>query len=188
MRYTGCFSRGEIANWTPPVPKACLISIRDPGEAPAEHSPSFHSVLYIAFWDVEHAVVADRQPATVTDLRTMFDFIMEHANLSIVVNCEAGVSRSAAVREFLLRRGWAYISANQNNRKVSPNGHVLAGLERLDKGENYESAIKDMWIKMDNERIVKAVAAARPVKPFMEMSVAEYKEMAHRQRVRDDCC
>ena len=90
-------------------PQVAVISITDPGSGEASLDPGFLDVLRLSFFD---AVPADEYlPAPLPGL---FDHLMAHrigefasqlhavsAEISVVVHCEYGVSRSAAVALFV---------------------------------------------------------------------------------------
>lgn len=91
------------------APDTAVISITDPGQSEANLSPVFKDVLRLSFYD---AVPADEYlPAPFPGL---FDHVMAHQissfakkwqgatdETSIVVHCEYGISRSAAVALFI---------------------------------------------------------------------------------------
>jgi predicted protein tyrosine phosphatase len=91
-----------------PGPHIAVLSITDPGTPAARLQPGFRSVLRLAFYD---AVPADEYlPAPLPGMfdgrmaRQIADFVRElHGapeDISLLVHCEHGVSRSAAVALF----------------------------------------------------------------------------------------
>jgi rhodanese-related sulfurtransferase len=129
-KFTACFGRDEIAGIAPMSP-VVLISITDPGTQEASLIPgAWDEVLRLQFWDVEH-LIQGYEPATEEQIKIIHIFIQSHHDKNIVAHCEAGVSRSAAIREYLIRRGWEYWGSN-GHRVVYPNGYILSHLERLD--------------------------------------------------------
>lgn len=153
MKFTACLGRKEIETFDPPYPDTCLVSIRDPGSEIPHHPSKYYAVIYLAFWDAEQGnpvnvydqMVGDyvkQPPAPLEDLELLYAFLKANWTRSIIAHCEAGRSRSAAVREFLVRRNWVLGLRGQQNRQVFPNTHVLATLERLDKGSDYEKTIE----------------------------------------------
>lgn len=140
---TGCYSRMEIEAFQPSK-DSVLVCIHDPGSEPPKVAPNLQGwvrVSFHSFWDVENDKYG-YAPATEKDfaaIKDILDCFSEGHN--IFASCEAGISRSAAVREFLLRRGYTYLNEAQKNRMVHPNSYILAGLERLDRelkeGEDY---------------------------------------------------
>lgn len=136
-KYTACFGRYEIEELVPPE-NSVLISIRDPNSVVPHTQPGAWKVVhYTAFWDVEKVLnwhMNTLHPATDEQLKNIHAFIQEHKDKHIFAHCEAGVSRSAAIREYLRSRGWLYWG-NNGLREVFPNGYVLSRLERLDYPE-----------------------------------------------------
>lgn len=142
MKYTGCFSRMEIENFIPPD-DSVLICIFDPGTSypdVARNKQGWRFISFHDFWDTgpqkedrkKFPALSDLMPpASKKDLETIVGIIDKFQNHNIFASCEAGISRSAAIREYLLRRGWV-MSERQQYRGVHPNSHILAGLERLD--------------------------------------------------------
>lgn len=117
-----------------------------------------------------------REPASQETLQLIHQFIMEHKHKHIIVHCEAGVSRSAAVREFLLRKGWKHLPlARQETRQVFPNTHVLAGLERIDRGDDYAKTI-DVLVAEKAFKDINATELAKLTPP--KLGVPPY----------EDCC
>ena len=102
------FSSRELAeSWSGDATMA-VISITDPGTPPAALSPSFRHVLRCSFFD---AIPADEfLPAPLPGLfdlsmaREIADFVqkmqVDRDNHALLVHCEYGVSRSAAVALF----------------------------------------------------------------------------------------
>jgi len=140
-KYTGCFSRMEIEAFEPPK-NSVLISITDPDSEVVKLADYWRAVYFDTFWDTE-PIKPDRirfpelaklmPPATDTQIAGIYRFIQDHSTYSIFAHCEAGVSRSAAVREFLLRRGFEPYGEAQKNRMVHPNAYIIAELEKLDR-------------------------------------------------------
>jgi predicted protein tyrosine phosphatase len=118
-------------------PHVAVISITDPGSNEASLDPAFVDVLRLSFFD---AVPADEYlPAP---LQGMFDHLMARqigdfvgqlhavpAEVSVVVHCEYGVSRSAAVALFVS----AYTKAPLAAREFAydANQWVILQLSRL---------------------------------------------------------
>lgn len=86
-----------------------MISISDPSDRPARLAPGFAALLRTAFWDVARPVPGLRygkpclyRPITEKRARELVEFI-ERWHLApggpekLVIDCEAGISRSAAV-------------------------------------------------------------------------------------------
>ena len=121
-------------------PDMAIISITDPGTELARLAPDFDHVLRLSFFD---AVPADEFiPAPIPGLfdrqmaRTISDFIAKlHAapdEMSIMVHCEYGVSRSAAIALFVE----AYSGARLQAREFAcdANTWVLDRLQQLHPG------------------------------------------------------
>lgn len=94
---------------------AVLISIRSArGTLPALTRSAWLDILDIAFDDiaVDDAEVraVGLSPPTVFHAKRIADFIRQHQNSNIVVHCDAGISRSAAVAKVLERLGWRYVN------------------------------------------------------------------------------
>lgn len=91
------------------TPHMAVISITDPGTPPAKLDPRFKDVLRLSFFDAEPA--DEYLPSPITGMfdhvmaRQIGDFVQKlHAtpgNISLMVHCEYGVSRSAAVALFV---------------------------------------------------------------------------------------
>jgi len=104
--------RAAAQNYSLPLnPNKCAwISIGEPDDAKSlfanEHLDKLPN-LKIAFWDlVEPAPLlgcygAMVYPPTIEDAGKIVDFIFAHKGKNFLVNCAAGVSRSAAVCMFL---------------------------------------------------------------------------------------
>jgi predicted protein tyrosine phosphatase len=105
----------------PGSPQAAVVSITDPGSGEASLDPGFLDVLRLSFFD---AVPADEYlPAPLPGL---FDHLMARqigefasqlhalpAEISVVVHCEYGVSRSAAVALFISAYAKAPLAARE---------------------------------------------------------------------------
>ena len=102
-------------------PQVAVISITDPGSDEAALDPAFLDVLRLSFFD---AVPADEYlPAPLPGLfdhcmaRQIGDFVRElhaaPADVSLLVHCEYGVSRSAAVALFAAAHTGAPLAARE---------------------------------------------------------------------------
>jgi hypothetical protein len=150
-KFTACFGRDEIAGIAPMSP-VVLISITDPGTQEASLIPgAWDVVLRLQFWDVERVLTMDRwddekdvreyetlEPASDEQLKLIHMFIRSHYDKHIFAHCEAGVSRSAAIRAYLRKRGWDYWN-NNGQRTVYPNKYLLRSLEALDYPIGYDT-------------------------------------------------
>ena len=102
-------------------PHVAVISITDPGSDEASLDPAFLDILRLSFFD---AVPADEYlPAPLPGMfdhlmaRRIGDFVSElhaaPADVSVVVHCEYGVSRSAAVALFVSAYAQAPLAARE---------------------------------------------------------------------------
>lgn len=142
MKYTGCFSRAEVENGVDAsLPgDSMLISIRDPGSHEPRLKDNWTVVVYLEFWDIDKKYTWEgdsfgaqtMEPATQEQLSLIHSFVKNNPTASIFAHCEGGISRSSAVREYLIRNGWAFVNAAQARRKVHPNMWVLTQLQRMD--------------------------------------------------------
>jgi predicted protein tyrosine phosphatase len=112
-----------------PVPEgAVLISITDPGRE-AALPLGYEEVLRLQFHD------CDPEAQTLGPEAMLFQpeqaeriwlFTRRHRGRNVVVHCAAGISRSRAVVEALLRAFPEY--EDRGDESHSPNGHVLRSL------------------------------------------------------------
>lgn len=93
-------------NYIKEFPKdLCFITISDPNRKNINHNNHFKDTLKLKFWDLEedfnnYKILAEVQA------KTIYDFIIKNRDSEFLINCEAGISRSAAVGlaiEYLLR-------------------------------------------------------------------------------------
>jgi predicted protein tyrosine phosphatase len=120
--------------------------MRDPGTPEPKIFPGYAEILSLAFWD--SLGDGDRHgypPATLNQIMEIYRFIEEHKDKSILAHCEAGISRSGAIREYLTRRGWHFFHASQAYRKVEPNIHILGTLTRIDRGLSPGDSKEFVW-------------------------------------------
>jgi predicted protein tyrosine phosphatase len=103
------FASRELAESLIGKPSMAIISITDPGSPPANLHAQFEHILRLAFYD---AVPADEYlPAPMPGMfdyrmaRQISTFVQDLHNapdpISVLVHCEYGVSRSAAVALFV---------------------------------------------------------------------------------------
>lgn len=114
------FASRELAESLAGNPYMAVISITDPGTLDARLDPLFHHVLRLSFYD---AVPADEYlpaPPGLFDhemARRIGDFVQElHAapfEISVMVHCEYGISRSAAVALFVEAYSGAPLTARE---------------------------------------------------------------------------
>ena len=111
-----------------PPENTVLISITDPGREAALPS-GYLDVLRLQFHDCDPQAVAlgpEAVPMRPEQAERIWAFVREHRGRNIVVHCGAGVSRSRAVVEALLRTFPEYGDRGDESR--TPNGHVLRSL------------------------------------------------------------
>lgn len=82
-----------------------MISVTDPSEQPAKLSPDFRAVLRLSFHDVLHSSMTDVKFFSRDDVDNIIAWLNAlHAHqdtIDVVVHCEAGISRSAAIALFI---------------------------------------------------------------------------------------
>jgi len=131
------FTSRQLAESLAGNPYMAVISITDPGTPEAKLDPLFHHVLRLSFYD---ALPADEYlPAPMPGLfdhvmaRRIGDFVHGlHAapfEISVMVHCEYGVSRSAAVALFVEAYSGAPLSAREFTCEANP--WVLDRLSQL---------------------------------------------------------
>ena len=129
-KFCAHYSRIEIEQLQAPT-RAALISIRDPGSSrPAykiEWWPDlleleFHDITsqeprdeaWWGWWAKEGYIVPCRDNAA-----SICQFVRQHWAKTIIVHCEMGLSRSAAVCEVLVGLGWAYQLTRSEGRRMA---------------------------------------------------------------------
>lgn len=154
------FTSRQHAETIQGAPTAAVISITDPGTPPAKLKGHFKDILRLAFYD---AVPAEEfLPAPMPGLfdhrmaRKVTQFVeqMNKAaeDVSIIVHCEFGVSRSAAVALFtsayagapLKAREYAY-DANQwvVDRLLLENPGIQVDIPEMDPAIERRKALRD---------------------------------------------
>ena len=114
------FASRELAESLAGTPYMAVISITDPGTPEARLDPQFRHVLRLSFFD---AIPADEyMPALPGQFdrdtaKRIDDFVAELQaapfDISVMVHCEYGVSRSAAVALFVEARSGAPLEARE---------------------------------------------------------------------------
>jgi len=93
-------------NWIKDFPNdLCFISLSDPNKEFIKTDNYFKDELKLKFWDIEEEV-GKYAPIHLIQAKQIYDFIMKNKDSEFLINCEAGVSRSAGVGlaiEYLLR-------------------------------------------------------------------------------------
>jgi hypothetical protein len=121
---TGCMGRYQVSTFSPPI-NSVLISIVDPGTNSPRIFPDWSDLLVESFWDV----TAEPHAPTEEQCRRIWEFIQLYKDKNIFAHCEAGISRSGAIREYLVRNGWINIIPAQ----IFPNILILNYLNRFDR-------------------------------------------------------
>ncbi|UCV10741.1 hypothetical protein KI614_11170 [Dechloromonas denitrificans] len=134
------FASRELAESLAGNPYMAVISITDPGQADAKLDPMFHHVLRLSFYDAQPA--DEYLPAPIPGLfdhqmaRRIHDFVAELQaapfEISVMVHCEYGVSRSAAVALFVEAFSGAPLTAREFTYEA--NQWVLERLSQLIPG------------------------------------------------------
>lgn len=121
--------------------EACLISINYPGNPEVNLKQPWTDILRMCFWDVTRRLevgyslaghpVGPIDPMTEEEAKQIADFIKKHKDENIIVHCEAGKSRSAAVVRLLLELDWNMHPVVQPNYDLSGyNIHVYSLVKR----------------------------------------------------------
>jgi len=130
LKFCAHYSRPEIELLRPPA-RAALVSIRDPGSRrPAYEIDQWPDLLELEFHDITSEEPRDEAwwqswakqgylvPCRENAL-SICQFVRQHWDRSIIVHCEMGLSRSAAVCEVLVGLGWAYQSTRSEGRRLA---------------------------------------------------------------------
>jgi len=106
-------SRKVFMEWLPPVSKEQIVAIRIGDNKPVVDSASkrYADTLSLGFYDIAiFADVVDPSPRieskrlTKEDKAIIDDFIDRHADKYFALHCEQGMSRSAAIGYYILKR------------------------------------------------------------------------------------
>lgn len=121
----------------PELPKDLVfISIADPGEPFIQIDGHFKDILKLKFWDVEEKY-GKYCPIHETQAKKIYDFILKNKDSRFLINCEAGISRSAGIGcavEYLLRDKELYpkeqhlISKVRQHFRYDPNETVYKSI------------------------------------------------------------
>lgn len=94
-------NRNEIERgWCPLTGRSILISITDPDKMHATPHPRYENVFYAKFDDADVQVTPDTKLINGSTARNIVGFVKTSilgGVDTVVVNCEAGISRSAGV-------------------------------------------------------------------------------------------
>lgn len=129
LKYTACFSRLVAKDFQPIAitRPAVLISLTDPNSQAPELNGNWDDIIALQIPDNLDLKDEDRQK-----LSQIYDFILHYRNGSIFAHCEAGISRSGAMREFLSRCGWI-IYPIFRSWQTFPNPSMLSVLSALNR-------------------------------------------------------
>lgn len=134
-----------------PAPGTLMISISTPGDAPARLKEGYQAVLRLAFDDLYEEVLGISPGALPDDTpeggvrwkvyalpvaghaRAICEFLARYAPAPVIVRCDAGISRSAAVAQFVAGRYDATI-LNNNPDTSCANRRLLRLLNKVDRG------------------------------------------------------
>jgi len=93
------------------LPKELVfISISDPSKHFIETNNYFKDELKLKFWDIEEEI-GNYAPIHLTQAKEIYDFIIKNKGNRFLINCEAGVSRSAGIGlaiEYIFRDKYLY--------------------------------------------------------------------------------
>jgi predicted protein tyrosine phosphatase len=139
-KYCAHYSRIEIEDLA--IPRdSVLISIRDPGsERPAARHAEWASVLELQFHDITSETPRDDAwwnswlkqgylPPQADHAGEIARFVRQHRDRTIIVHCEMGLSRSAAVCDVLVALGWEYVTTRSEGRRLA-NRRLVQLLQR----------------------------------------------------------
>lgn len=124
-KFTMHYPRRAIDGHTIKAKNCVLVSLRDPGTPRVKACASFIEVLELEFHDLprdysEMSIFSEMSEEELKEVKARWiaphrdhakaiaEFIRKHEDKSILVHCEAGVSRSAAVCRVLEEMGWEY--------------------------------------------------------------------------------
>lgn len=112
------------------------ISIYEPRLEPIKTDGHFDSELFISFYDVEEEWSQKIIPLDISQGKEIYDFIMENKDKKFLINCEAGISRSAGVGlaiEYLFRDKFIYPEWKHFPSKVLQHKRYMPNMEVFKK-------------------------------------------------------
>lgn len=112
------------------------INIYEPNSNPIKHYNHFADVLQISFYDVEEKWTDTIKPLTDKQGKTIYDFIMKNKDKKFLINCEAGISRSAGVGlaiEYLFRDKFIYPEWKHFPSKILQHQRYMPNMEVFNK-------------------------------------------------------
>lgn len=129
MKYTTHYSRKDIEALEPPEDSA-IISITCLNESPANLKDGWVDILRLVFDDTtdDERQLADERLATQEDFDTIERFCETHKDRTIIVHCEAGMSRSSAVALYVSGAHGHEFRPGANG--IHPNPYVSRMLNR----------------------------------------------------------
>lgn len=112
------------------------INIYEPTLEPIEDYNHFKDKLQISFYDVEEEWTDKIKPLTDSQGKEIYDFILKNKNIKFLINCEAGISRSAGVGlaiEYLFRDKFLYPKWEHFPSKVLQHKRYIPNMEVFNK-------------------------------------------------------
>jgi hypothetical protein len=135
----------------PPDPRGVVISVTNPRQAPADLD-GWTEVLRLGFHDIEEPAPGWK-PMTLEQARAVLHFAHRHRSASLLlVHCEHGASRSAAIAAFLA--AWAGGTFQWSGDGV-PNPWVLRQLGRAAR----QHALPRPWLWLRLLRTCRAMTS-----------------------------
>lgn len=115
-------------------PYTAMISIYTPGDSPPVLSPFWPMRLQMSFHDFSpsrHVDYVDKLlPMSMEQAVWIVDFVNTYSNYDFVAHCDAGISRSMAVGEYIRRHYQHKLVMRAANTRDFLNLHVAKLLER----------------------------------------------------------
>lgn len=110
---------------------AVVISIGDPGESKPRYAVDHIDVLRLEFDDVDEEIGSEYVMFDFQHARKILDYLKKHEGKPVVVHCNAGISRSAAVVKYMVDK-LGYLRSERPSNTVKAdhyNGWVYRQLE-----------------------------------------------------------
>jgi hypothetical protein len=120
----------------------CFISISDPHKDFIKTNGYFKDELFLKFYDVEEPI-GNYVPITDEQAKYIYDFIIKNKDSMFLINCEAGVSRSAGVglaieyitRDIFIFEKWEHFPSKVlSHYRYEPNMTVFNKIIKFDGG------------------------------------------------------
>lgn len=117
---TANMSAAQVADFIPP-PNSSLISILNPNGFIPKYPSEYAGILAVCFHDINEpqegfTEISDADAETIA----RFINIVKKSNNNLYVHCSAGICRSGAIVEVLLKLGWE-IDKNCPSNERRPN-------------------------------------------------------------------